>query len=208
MQHELGNMMGKKRLGIDREWFLERLVGAKISQRQLAKHLGLDPAAVTLILQDRRKITSNEALQIASLLGVSVAEILRRAGVDVRDDVRKVPIAGIVADEGKVTFLPEKTHDMVVCPADVPATGFAVQVRAATNYKDGWLYFASGEKLEPDGLIDKFVISVTDDGRTHLCILRRGYKANTFNLMLICGRTVLENQTIAWVSPIVWIKPL
>lgn len=200
--------MAAEQGSIDREWFLERLQGRKISQRGLAKHLGLDPAAITLVFQGRRKITNSEAQQIASLLGVSVAEILRRAGVPASDDVRRVAIAGIIGEDAKVNFLPEQTHDMVVCPADVPATGFALQVRSATNYKDGWLYFLSGEKLKPDGLIDKFVVAVTSDGRTHVCVLRRGYKAATFNLMLICTKTVLENETLAWVSPVVWIKPL
>jgi transcriptional regulator with XRE-family HTH domain len=193
---------------IDRQWFLDRLAGRQLSQRQLAKQLGLDPAAITLILQNRRKITNEEAQQIASLLGVAVTEVLRRAGIDVRDDVRRVPIAGIVAGEGKVTFLPDSTHDHVTCPADIPASGFAVQVRFASNYKDGWLYFVSGEKLEPNDLIDKFLIAVTEDGQARLCVLRRGYKAGTFNLMLICSSTVMENQKLAWVSPVVWIRPL
>jgi hypothetical protein len=195
-------------MDIDREWFSERLQARKLSQRGLAKLLELDPSAITLAFKGQRKFTNTEANQLSGILGVSVAEVLRRAGVPASDDVRRVPIAGIIGDNAKVTFMPEHTHDLVVCPADVPNTGLAFQIRAASNYKDGWLYFASGEKLPPEGLIDKFVISVTADGRTHVCVLRRGYKANTYNLMLICTKTVLENETLAWVSPILWIRPL
>jgi hypothetical protein len=195
-------------MDIDRDWFSERLRARKLSQRGLAKLLELDPSAITLAFKGQRKFTNTEANQLSGILGVSVAEVLRRAGVPASDDVRRVPIAGIIGDNAKVTFMPEHTHDLVVCPADVPNTGLAFQIRAASNYKDGWLYFASGEKLPPEGLIDKFVISVTADGRTHVCVLRRGYKANTYNLMLICTKTVLENETLAWVSPILWIRPL
>lgn len=200
--------MGKPLQGeIDRDWFIERLQGRKISQRKLAQHLELDPAAVTLILQGRRKLTNAETHQVASLLGVSVAEVLRRAGVPVSDDVRRVPISGTVGARGVVTHLPAKTHDMVVCPADVPVTGMALQVRMSNSHKDGWLYFASGEQALPESMLDKFVLAVTEDGRTHACFIRRGYKAGTFNLML-SNSEVLENERIAWVSPIVWIRPL
>lgn len=193
---------------IDRDWFVERLAGRKISQRKLAKHLGLDPAAITLVLQNRRKITNQEAHEMAGLLGVSVSEILRRAGVPTSDDVRKVAIAGVIGEEGKVTIFPQHSHDMVICPADVPASGFALQVRAASNYKDGWLYFVSGEQLPPEGMLDKFVVAVTTDGRTHVCIMRRGYKSGTFNLLIVCSKGILENESLSWVSPVVWIKPL
>jgi plasmid maintenance system antidote protein VapI len=202
--------MGKPRQpGIDRDWFLDRLRGRKISQRKLAQHLGLDPAAITLILQDRRKITSKEAHEVAGLLGVSVAEVLRRAGVPVSDDVRRVPISGTVGSKGVITHLPAKTHDMVVCPADVPNTGFALQVRVPSSHKDGWLYFVSGEQVAPETMLDKYVIAVTDDGRTHSCVIKRGYKSGTFNLLLNSNTTdILENEHIAWVSPVIWVRPL
>ena len=79
---------------IDKGWFQEKIAAKKLSQRKLATTLGLDPSSLTLMLQGKRKMTNEEATQIGKALGYPVTEILRRAGIDVRDDVRKVPIAG------------------------------------------------------------------------------------------------------------------
>lgn len=195
-------------MDIDREWFSERLQARKLSQRGLAKLLELDPSAITLAFKGQRKFTNGEANQLASILGVSVAEVLRRAGVPASDDVRRVPIAGTISAECAVTLLPAQTHDLVVCPADVPAGGFALQMRASANMKDRWLYFVSGEHMAPDQMLDKYVVAVTQDGRMYTSVIRRGYKAGTFNLLRNFATVVLENETLSWVSPILWVRPL
>ena len=45
------------------EWFKQKLAERKLSQRQLAKLMGLDPAAVSLMLRGQRKMTNEEAHQ-------------------------------------------------------------------------------------------------------------------------------------------------
>ena len=68
---------------IDNRWFIGRLADKQISQRKLAKHLGLDPAAVSLMLRGKRKMSASEAADIARLLGVGTDEVLARAGAGV-----------------------------------------------------------------------------------------------------------------------------
>lgn len=65
---------------VDTAWFHGRLHDRKISQRRLAQMLELDPAAVSLMLRGRRKMSAAEAAEIARMLGVSVDEVLARAG--------------------------------------------------------------------------------------------------------------------------------
>lgn len=65
---------------IDTRWFQDRLADKRLSQRQLAARLQLDPAAVSLMLRGRRKMSVAEAAEIASYLGVEVDEVLRHAG--------------------------------------------------------------------------------------------------------------------------------
>lgn len=65
---------------IDTNWFRSRLADRRLSQRQLAKLLDLDPAAVSLMLRGKRKMSAAEASEIAVQLGVSVQEVLVRAG--------------------------------------------------------------------------------------------------------------------------------
>lgn len=68
-------------LNIDTRWFQDRLSDRGVSQRKLARVLGLDPAAVSLMLHGRRKFTAREAVDIAGVLGVDVDEVLRHAGL-------------------------------------------------------------------------------------------------------------------------------
>lgn len=65
---------------IDTRWFQSRLADKRLSQRQLAKLMGLDPSAVSLMLRGKRKLSAAEAREIARLLGVEASEVLMRAG--------------------------------------------------------------------------------------------------------------------------------
>jgi transcriptional regulator with XRE-family HTH domain len=65
---------------VDTRWFHNKLQDKQMSQRGLAKLLDLDPAAVSLMLKGRRKMSAAEAAEIANLLGVSVDEVLTRSG--------------------------------------------------------------------------------------------------------------------------------
>lgn len=71
-----------KGIGINTRWFQNGLADVKVSQRRLAKMMGLDPSAVTLMLQGRRAMSAAEAAMIAKVLGVPVADVLRQAGID------------------------------------------------------------------------------------------------------------------------------
>lgn len=64
----------------DTRWFRERLSDAQLSQRKLAQHLHLDPAAVSLMLRGKRKMSTKEATELAKLLRVPVQEVVLRAG--------------------------------------------------------------------------------------------------------------------------------
>lgn len=88
----------------DKHWFKVRLAELGHTQRALAKVLDIDPAAVTLMLQGKRKIELKEAVALARLLDVSVEEILERVGVDLRG-VRK-PLTNSADTKPKFRFCP------------------------------------------------------------------------------------------------------
>lgn len=76
---------------INAEWFRNKLTQKGRSQRGLARHLKLDPGAVTLMLQGKRKMQLDEAREIASFLGEPVAAVLRAAGLPVGSVAADVP---------------------------------------------------------------------------------------------------------------------
>lgn len=51
-----------------------------MSQRELARHMRMDAGAMSLMLRGKRKMTVAEATAIAKALGVSVEEVVARAG--------------------------------------------------------------------------------------------------------------------------------
>lgn len=192
---------------MDTVWFRHHLEARKMSQRALAKVLGVDHAAVSLMLRGKRKMTNAEAKKIADVIGAKVTEVLRRAGIDVRDDVLKVPITSYINGDGNITLFPDKTHDHAVGPADCPHGTYAVQCRAPTQPQDGWLMFVSPAQTLPDALLDRLCFVATTKGSSTLAIVRRGYRSGTFNLIVWPSRDVRTDASVAWCSPVLWIKP-
>ena len=190
------------------EWFRQRLADRKLSQRQLAKLMGLDPAAVSLTLRGQRKMTNEEAHFIASTIGVPVTEVLRQAGIEVLDDVRSVPVTGYIGDSSVVTLFPRRTADKVIGPADCPAGTYALQMRIPNNPKDGWMYFISPAEEDPRACVGQVCVIALDNGEHILASLQRGYRSGTFNLIRCSNGTALRTDvTVAWASHILWIKP-
>lgn len=194
-------------MSMQTEWFKERLAQRKLSQRKLANLMGLDPAAVSLMLRGQRKMTSEEAHFIASTVGVPVTEVLRRAGIEVLDDVRAVPITASTNDHGEVTLFPDKTHDRVHGPADCPTGTLAIQVRAPSAIQDGWLLFISPAQQEPTELLDRICLVTIKSGKQCIAVLRRGYRQGAFNLITWPDREQRMDVDVAWASHVIWIKP-
>lgn len=66
---------------IDTDWFHRQLERRNLSVRSLARFLGVDPSAVSRMLQGERKMSADEQDKIASYLGLSLEEVaLRRRG--------------------------------------------------------------------------------------------------------------------------------
>lgn len=194
---------------LNKDWFTERLRAMKISQRGLAAKIGIDPAAMSYTFSGKRKMTMPEAKAIADVLMVPVTEVMRQAGIEVLDDVRKVPVAGYIAG-ATVSLLPAGTHDTVMAPSDVPIGTFALQVRTPSSPYDGWIVFVSGQQQPAIELQDRYAIVATTDGRLLSALIRRGYKQKLHNLMLMPpdGNTmVLENVELAWGARVLWIQP-
>lgn len=192
---------------INQDWFKDKLRQVKISQRQLAKFMEIDPASVSYMLSGKRRMSMDEARKLAGYLLVPVTEVMRQAGIDVLDDVRKVPVAGYISNGGAVSLLPKGTHDLVICPADVPTGSFAVQSRIVNSSNDGWLWFVSGVQEDPTQCAGKLTLLALKDGRMLCAILKRGYKSGAYNLILMPDGVVMENAEVAWCARILWIQP-
>lgn len=180
-----------------------------MSLRQLAKKIDIDPSALSLTLRGKRKMTLEEANQIAHLLGVQVTEILRQAGVPVSDDVQGVKLVGTVDSKSVVKTLTGSVK-RIHAPADVPIEGHALQVRAANTFHDGWVLFVSGDKTEPELTLDRLCVVYLANGGRVVGVLRRGYEAECYNVIPfldMTGTGTLENQSVETAATVLWMRP-
>lgn len=193
---------------INADWFRDRLKAIKLSQRALAKRMGVDPAAISYMLQGKRNMSMEEAKLMADIFLMPVTEVMRQAGIDVTDDVRKVPIKGYTDKEHVVNFMPKGTYDTTHSPQDMPSKSFVLQHRASSTPTDGWMTFVSGEEHDPKDMLDQYCYVALEDGTAMLAVLRKGYKTGTYNLIRILDSSqTLENKRVSKVHLVKWVQP-
>lgn len=154
-------------MAINTDWFKNRIADRRLSQRGLARAMGLDAAAVSLMLRGRREMKLTEAAEIARLLGLPVSEVLENAGV--RMAGTSVQIIGYVDGHGEGHCMLHDPIGTIPHPgADLPGNVNALQCRTAgtdLDHMDGWLLFIpdAHHGIPPDAI-----------GRLSVCKIRGG----------------------------------
>lgn len=192
---------------IDTQWFIDRLAERRLSQRGLARLMGMDSGAVSLTLRGKRKMTMEEAAQIAVLLQRSTSEVLEAAGIPLHE-ASQVPVIGFSQADGTVVLHPDGTHDMVDAPPGMPSDAVAIQARTAGTERsmyDGWLFYLSERQQTPDKALDTFALVAAKSNGLLLRHVKRGYKRGTYNLTDHAGH-LAQNVELAWASSVLWIK--
>ncbi len=72
-------------LFFDARWFDERLAASGLDRAGVSAALGMPHDELVLIIKDQRELAPREVMQLAALLGVSTAEMARRAGIGTPD---------------------------------------------------------------------------------------------------------------------------
>lgn len=194
--------------GFNRYWFREQLATHNLTQRALALELNIDPAAVSYMLSGRRRVSMDEAKKMADLFGVNTTEVMRQAGVQVTEDAPLIPLRGFTKDGSKIEWLDSPQQKRVTAPYDASARDYVIQDRTGDRPSDGWLYYISGERLEPSNNLDRYVIMKLGSGEEIFGMVKKGYSAGQYNVLLGPElKKTLHEQTVDYVSPIMWIKP-
>jgi transcriptional regulator with XRE-family HTH domain len=200
-------MQNEQRRQFDKRWFLARLDERKLSQRQLAARMGVDPAGISLLLNGKRAVQLEEAQKLATVLGLSLPQVLIRAGVDIDTEHRRVKIMGYINGDGVVQSVAPGSEDEIDGPRDLPADAYALQARTHDSKfaaLDRWTVFVSGLQQEPRDLVGQFVLVALKDGRRCISHMRTGYKEGTVNLHL--GVATQQNMSALWAMRVLWMK--
>lgn len=189
-------------------WFTDRLAARRMSQRGLARLMGMDPGAISLTLRGKRKLTLEEAAQMAALLDVSPQEILEHAGVPVRAEHR-AKLVGYIDGSSHVILFGEGNHEMIDCPSDMPPqSAAAIQARTAGTdlaHVDGYHMFFTNENVSPASCIGGLAVVAIKSNGLALAHIYKGYRRGTYNLMNWRNQ-LTTNQELLWAMPVHWIK--
>lgn len=194
---------------VNTAWFRSRLADQKMSQRALARQLGLDPAAVSLTLRGKREMKIAEAVSIARLLGVPADEVMRHSGVNIASNGKKVLVCSFMDAAAEVHT--EATGMTVPHPGgDLPDSLMAIQCRTAgtdLDHMDGWVMFAN---INMDGTVQadavgRLSIVRLRNGVMHIAKLARGSRRGVWNLVSPIG--TIKDAELEWAKPILLVTP-
>lgn len=192
-------------MNIDAQWFKERLAERQMSQRQLAKKLGIDQSAISLTLAGKRRMQFKEAAEIARLIGSPVSEVLRHAGVPVEEGQQTVPFTGFLDGTGEIHCFEPEGLDRIRTPHPMPEGSAVIQCRtsdSALSFMDGWLLFRNPPNEVP--VLDQFSVIRIKNGIRTAGIVRRGYRTGRWN---ITGPAFQATDVeLEWSAPITAIK--
>lgn len=146
--------------------------------------MGLDAAAVSLMLRGKREMKLREAAEVARLMGVPAEEILQHAGLKVGSGGTRLPICGTIDGTAEVRW--DNDLGDVQAPPGIDASG-AIQCRTQgtpLDYMDRWLLFMAGPKKEgvqPEALERLSVVKIRN-GLTGIAQVTRGYQRGRWDI--------------------------
>lgn len=195
-------------MAVDTDWFRDRLAQRQMSQRGLARAMGLDAAAVSLMLRGKREMKLTEAAEIAQLLGVPADEVIAAAGVRISSGGAQVSVVGTIDGTGECHWKPlgKTPHPGAGMPANVSA----LQCRTAgsdMDHMDGWLLFFQAEapKGVPADAVGRLSFCKLRKGVVYLAAPHRSYSRGKWDLTGPAARA--QAVDLEWASPVLLIQP-
>ncbi len=202
---------------IDADWFKDKLSEKRTSLRGLARHMEMDPSAVSRMLSGQRRMQVQEASQIALFLGTTVSEVLSHAGlsVDLDGQPTRILLAATIDERGHLHKLMEaKPLPQSIIERAQAAIGptnrkvIAAQVRASSGplavMDDAVVLFNHTDIVEP-AAIGGLVIGRTKEGQQFFGKVERARKTGEAHVLCITGSSG-EYQLVT-ATPVLAIIP-
>lgn len=196
---------------VNEKWFRDRITDKGTSARQIAHKMGLDPAAMSLMLRGKRGMSPQEGADLAQILGVTYEEVLRHAGIAIPTENKKmVPVVGVVDDSGVVSSTvsgPRRIERTIGTRDDMAA----LRIQVPNDPTDGWTaFYVPSSRLEPDAVGRVAVVQARGKGASrYLGVLQKGYERDKWTVVpLRVGDpgARIEGLTVDWATPVLWIR--
>lgn len=167
--------------------------------------IGMDPSAVSLMLNGKRRMSAKEAADVACLLGVPVGEVLRHAGAPVpANRARNVPVVGRVGQGGEITFGAAIGPRTAIAPTDCPQDCQALRCQSGTAL-DGWLLFYQPMECVSLEAVGRLCVVKTAEGNDLVRVVNRGYGPGFFVLTRLLGGET-QHVRLRSAAPVMWMR--
>lgn len=195
---------------IDKAWFMEQLQNQGKSVRGLARHMDLDPSAVSRMLSGERRMRMEEAAEIARFLSAPVNEVINHAGVAIDLDGRptRIILTSVITETGAMERLtdPRALPQSLIERAQAAVHGvnetvIAAQIRATDGplvlWDDAIVLFRPTETVSHDA-IDALAICRLHSGEQILAKIERARKTGEARVLDVANtrrEVVLQTAT-------------
>lgn len=195
------------------KWFTNALRDRRLSQRELAKRLGMDPGGLNRRLKGKSRLQLADASRIAIILEVPVADVLKNAGVDMRDLTtereNRVAIVGWVDSNLTVHAGKPKGPGHAEAPP-IPLEGLKalrfVTAASAMDAYDGAVAFYRDGAGVPAEAVGRPCVVTTGTGARVLRVVRPGYSRGRYNLAGLFGEGVDDDVVVDSAAPILHLS--
>lgn len=214
--------MSAKKNVLNVRWFKEQIRAAKLSQRQIAFKMDIDPSIISHTFNGRRRMTFEEAVKWAELLGQPLSVVALNAGIDVNASapdhglaqslvLGDIEVIGWVDGAFTVVMGLAKGPKRVPNPSPTVIDGTdLVALRCQTGgFMDGALLYYRNNP-DPGAFyesLERSCVVKIAGGKTVVRAIKRGYEPGRFNLHgAFSGEMLEESVVVEWASPVIWMK--
>lgn len=185
---------------VNKLYFHDLMKDRRLSLREVARRMEVWPAALSRSLDDKRKMQLPEAVSLARILSVPLAEVMLNAGIEEAKAVgRRCNIIGHVHEGAVVEPVPGGVIERIAIPDGLNDDVVAIQNHTSETpaaYADGWVTFL-GPQVDPSDCLGCYsLVNIEDDGWV-LGTVRRGYSPGAWNVFLPM-RDNRKNVRIVW----------
>lgn len=185
---------------VNKRYFSDLMKDRKLSLREVARRIDVWPAALSRSLDDKRTMRMEEAVSLARVLSVPLADVLVNAGIEQAVTVgRRCNIIAHLLEGGVVQPVASDVIERISIPDNLPDDVVAMQIHTSETpdgYMDGWVSFFAPESDATDCL-GMFSLVCLEDRSWVLGTIRRGYSPGTYNVFQPM-RQQTKNVRIEW----------
>jgi transcriptional regulator with XRE-family HTH domain len=192
----------------DRVWVLEQFRRRKLSQKDAAALMDIDPATLSYTLKGVRKLNLNELKKLSDIIKVPTAEIMARWGYPAQLESPLVPLTRLAMDDCQMVAAPQP-YAMIPAPPGLPTDSWAFRVRSTdfpNSYWSHMLCFVSFGVLELHHCIGQIVVAYVDEDKPLFGELSRGTADGLYTLTHPLSKRQLVDIPVISATTIDWFK--